>query len=334
LEVVKLALNTFRTVAKLWPAGTDLGLDADSTDFTASPPDSAHFDKTAAQFVSPDGVHNHEFLFWNTGRHITGKRHVIWNFTRFGWGTWTATRWYGTPGGNGGPSRVRADAFDLNGNALLTPDSPIDAPASTYSPATATPLNGDDHAIGTAAAGATVVAHAHMGAYDFAGWLRLVWGGDPNGDFIETDDGTTGAFGSSSFYTAVDAGANPFTVAMGESADLLAGYVPQTFQLPGGFGHGQLGQWWEEIIGQFPGGIPWVGDPSPMDLIRLSLLENLVQRTQPGPSRGSDLQRMIEAAPRMTMEELNRAKQSLQTSLDLAKSGLSAIEARLKSFTK
>jgi len=39
---------------------------------------------------------------------------------------------------------------------------------------------------------------------------------------------------------------------------------------------------------------------------------------------------MIEAASRMTREELTRAKQSLQTTLDLGKSALSTIEARLK----
>ena len=329
-----MALNTFRTVAKLWPAGTDLGLDADSVDFTAAPPDSATFNRTAAQWVSPDGMSTYEFLFWNTGRHMTSKRHVIWNFTRFGWGTWTATRWYGTPGGGGGDPRVRADAFNLNGDVLLSADTPIDGPASTYSPAAAWPFNGDDHAIGTQAAGATVVAHAHMGAYDFAGWLRLLWGGDSNGDFVENDAGTTGSFGDTSFYTTVAAGTNPFTAAQGESADLLAAYVPEAVTLPGGWGGGVAHIPWQDIFG--PGGvnIPWVGDPAPMDLVRLAMLEELVQRAQPGRTGGSDVQRLIEAVPKMTGEELRRAKQSLQTTLDLAKSALSTIEARMKSFTK
>ena len=41
-------------------------------------------------------------------------------------------------------------------------------------------------------------------------------------------------------------------------------------------------------------------------------------------------QSLIESASWLTREELNRAKQSLQTTLDLGKSALSTIEARLK----
>jgi hypothetical protein len=43
---------------------------------------------------------------------------------------------------------------------------------------------------------------------------------------------------------------------------------------------------------------------------------------------------MIEAAPRMSKEELRRAKQSLQTTLDLAKTALNTIDARLKPRAK
>ena len=327
-------MDEFRTIAKLWPAGTDLDLGTDSSNLTLTPPDSANFTRTAAPFVtSADGTQTYEFLFWNTGRHMTNKRRVIWLFTRFGWGIWTATRWYGTPGGGpGGPARVRADAFNIHDNALLSPDSPIDGPASTYAPG-AWPFSGDDHAIGTAAAGATVVAHEHMATYDFAGWLRLLWGGDPTGDFIERDDGTTGAFGGSGFYETVAAAASPFTLGMGESADLLATYVPQTLTGPGGFGPHDRRWWWEELVG---GGfkIPQKGDPGPEDLLRLALLEDLVQRTRPGAAGHTDFQGLIEAAPRMSKEELRRAKQSLQTTLDLAKSALSTIDARLKPRSK
>jgi hypothetical protein len=331
-------MDEFRTTAKLWPAGTDIGSDTDSTLLTLTPPDSANFTRTAAPFVtSDDGTQTYQFLFWNTGRHMTSKRKVTWIFTRFGWHQWTATRWYGPHGGSGGPPpppRVRADAFSIASNQLLSADSPIDFPASTFS-AGAGPFNGDDHAIGTAAAGATVVAHGHMGAYDFASWLRLVWGGDPTGDFIETDSGTSGGPGSSGFYdAAVAAGSDPLAVATGEYVDVLATYEPHVLSIPGGGPHGPARQWWEEIVGELGSRIPWIGDPAPGDLLRLAVLEDLIRRTEPGALGGTDFQGMIEAAPRMSKEELRRAKQSLQTTLDLAKTALNTIDARLKPRAK
>ena len=321
-------MDEFRTVAKLWPAGTDLDLGVDATNLTLTPPDSANFTRTAAPFVtSADGTHTYEFLFWNTGRHVTNKRKVIWLFSLFGWGIWTATRWYGDPGTNGvgGPPRVHADAFSLHGNALLSPDTPINGAASTFA-AGAWPFNGDDHAIGTAAGAASVVAYEHMGAYDFAGWAQMQWGGDPSGDFVETDTGTSGSFGGSSFYDTVPAGTSPFAAAAGQSYDLLATYAPQIVSRPPGRGP----IWWEKYVGMGGGKIPLKGDPSPEDLLRIALLEDLLQRSRPEDVAGTDFQGMIESASQMTRDELTRAKQSLQTTLDLGKSALSAIEARLK----
>jgi len=314
-------MDEFRTIARLWPAGTELDLGVDSTNLNLTPPDSANFTRTAAPFVtSSDGTHNYEFLFWNTGRHLTNKRKVIWIFSQFGWGIWTATRWYGTPGGNGGPPRVHADALSLPADDVLSAGTPIDGPASTYA-AGAFPFNGNDHEIGTANGGATVVAHSTMSGLDFAGWIALLWGGDPSGDFVETDAGTTGSFGSGGFYELVDAGSHPYSAAQNASVDLLAAYAtppPVKFTIP----------WWEQVASGFK--IPLKGDPSPEDLLRLAVLEDLVQRTRPGSFAGPDFQGLIESASRMTREELTRAKQSLQTTLDLGRSALSAIDARLK----
>lgn len=316
-------MDEFRTIAKLWPAGTGLDLGTDSTNLNLSPPDSANFTRTAAPFVtSADGTQTYEFLFWNTGRHLTDKRKVIWVFSQFGWGIWTATRWYGTPPiGNGGPPRVRADAFSLQADDLLSPSTPINGAASTYA-AGAWPFNGDDHAIGTANGGATVVAEEQVSGLDFAGWIKLLWGGDPSGDFVETDAGTTGSFGSSGFFEPVPAGTNPFSAMQGESDDLLAGYAPEATRIP----------WGRLTVAELAQGlkIPLKGDPGPEDLLRLAVLEDLVQRTRPGAFGGPDFQGLIEAASRMTKEELTRAKQSLQTTLDLGKSALSTIDARLK----
>src|SRR6266550_1759615 len=123
-------MDEFKTVAKLWPAGTDLDLGADSN--LISGPGSASFSRHAANFVtSMDGTQNYQFLFWNTGRHLTNKRHVSWHFTVLGWGLWKATRWYGTPvGGPPGPERIHADAFTIGGDAPLSANTPIDGPAS------------------------------------------------------------------------------------------------------------------------------------------------------------------------------------------------------------
>jgi hypothetical protein len=50
-------MDEFRTVAKLWPAGTDLDLGIGSTNLTLTPPGSANFTRTAAPFVtSADGT--------------------------------------------------------------------------------------------------------------------------------------------------------------------------------------------------------------------------------------------------------------------------------------
>lgn len=311
-------MDEFRTIAKLWSSGTELDLGTDSN-ILGGP---ATFTRNAAPFVtSEDGSQNYQFLFWNTGRHMTNKRRVRWNFSVLGWGTWTATRWYGTPPGgtNGGPPRVRADAFAIGTDTVLT-GTPID-PTSTFA-AGAHPFNGDDHEIGTAAGAANVVAKDPFNSLQFAGWMRLIWGGDPSGEFVETDAGSGGTIGGSGFYDHVVGG--DFAAAMGTSADLLAAYGNSTRRKFGPL-------FWEEYFGpQGPIEIPDIGDPAPMDLIRLRILERLLQQTQPGAASGTDFQRLLEAAPRMSKEALKRATQSLQTTLELGKTALAAIEAQLK----
>lgn len=187
------------------------------------------------------------------------------------------------------------------------------------------PFNGNDHEIGTADGPATVVAENAMSGKDFAGWVQYLWGGDPSGDFVETDTGTSGSFGSSSFFTPVPAGTNPFAAAQGVSYDLLATYAPTAGpRIP-----------WQVLLGEALANsvvkIPLGGDPGPEDVIRLAVLGELLQRTQPGAGGGiTDFQGVIEAAPSMSHAELTRTKQMLQTTLELAKSALGAVEARLK----
>ncbi len=312
-------MDTFRTIARQWPNGTELDLGVDSQ-VLGGP---ATLDRLAPHYVtSSDGTQTYQFLFWNTGRHITNKRKVKWIFNVLGWGVWTATRWYGIPGGGGGPPRVRADAFSIGGDATLS-GTPIDGSASTYASG-AWPFNGDDHVIGTADGPATVVAQDPFSGYEFAGWLRLFYGGDPTGEFVETDAGTGGVIGGPGFFDHVT-GAN-FYAAKGTSADLLAAY---------GYNEGggpKIPFPWPEILRYrrpFPD-IPRPGDPGPEDWIRLRILEQLLKETMPGQPSGTNFQQLIEAAPGMSQEQLQRSIQSLKTTLDLGKSALGSLEAQLK----
>ncbi len=119
-----------------------------------------------------------QFLFWNTGRHITNKRNVHWDFTVGNWTNWTATRWYGVPpvNGNGGHD-VRVDPFSIADNAPITSGTAIDAAASVFPPG-AYPDMGDDHLIDTEAGAVDVAAKALLASQQFAGWDQLIWGGD------------------------------------------------------------------------------------------------------------------------------------------------------------
>jgi hypothetical protein len=326
-------MDVFEVIAKIWPSGDSLYLGTDSSTYTVSYSPT----RTAAQFaLSEDGTQNYEFLFWNTGRHTTPKRMVHWTINNPGWGTWTATKWYGIPpsGPGGGPARVRADAFSMRSNAPLAA-TPID-PSSTYA-AGAWPSGGDDHVISTVGGAANVVAKdpypgSGSTTYDFAGWLRLVWGGDPTGVFEENDSGTTGTSPDSTGYFEHFPAA-PFAVAMGASADVVAAYG--TYHSGGGIGRGPID--WRELLDwwrQRGPDIPQRGDPSPIDFIRLQILENLIPQSRPGVDPGTDFQRVIEAAPAMDREALKRAVQSIKTTLDMGNAALKTVEARLKSFGK
>jgi hypothetical protein len=312
-------MDEFTVTTKLWPSGANLDLGTDSNTVTVP----SSFNRHAANFVtSMDGTHNYQFLFWNTGRHVTNKRHVRWNFSVGGWGLWNATRWYGTPPGigNGGPSRVLVEPFTLGGNEMIMTNTPINGPASVFAPG-AYPFMGNDREIGTASGLATVVAKDPFNDLQFAGWLQLLWGGDDTGEFIETDTGDSP--GSPTFYPI---GSGPFTVPSGQSADLLATYGNSTNPPSGFIDIRNI----YEAIREFNFGPENPGDNAVVDRIRLSILGQLFQKAQPAGPAGPDFQRFIDAAPRMNHEELNRAKQSVQTTLDLGKTALSVLDAQLK----
>lgn len=315
-------MDEFQTIAKLWPAGTEVDLGTDSNLLAGA----ASFTRNAADYVtSPDGTTNYRFLFWNTGRHVTSKRRVRWNFSVLGWGTWTATRWYGTPPGGGppGPSRVRADAFGLGNNSAL-PGTPID-PSSTYAVG-AWPTMGDDHVVDTTTGAASVIAKDPYpgdasSTYDFAGWLALTFGGDSSGEYIENDMGMMGGLGSLGTFEHVAASAYP--VAKGANASLVATYgTHHTRKI-------DLRKLLNEYL-RDPHRVNPYTDPSPEDRIRLRLLTELLADARPEDIAPTDFQQLIATAPTMSREELKRSVQSLNVTLDLGKSALSALEAQLK----
>ncbi len=310
-------MDTFRVIAKLWPNGTEIDLGDDTNNVTVP----SIFDRHAANFVTPDGKNNFQFLFWNTGRHVTNKRHVRWNFSVGSWGSWTATKWYGTPTTGPGRGVIHVEGFTIGGDAPLGPDTAIDGSASTFPPG-AWPLSGNDHEIGTTGGPVDVVAKDPFHALQFAGWLSLVFGGDDSGLFIETDAGDP--MGSSSFF---EHSSGPFHVAQNGGANLLATYGNSTAVKPGRV------DWGKFVAGggfQLPGGPIGPGDPGPDDLIRLIVLQQLLRQTRPVEGGGIDAQQVITNVANMSPEELKRARTSLQTAQDLNKSAISAVEAQLK----
>jgi hypothetical protein len=315
-------MSQFTVLTKLWPSGTSLVLGTDTNSVTVPP--TVTFDRQAAKFVSStDGSHIYEFLFWNTGRHITNKRHVHWDFSVGGWGIWTATAWYGTPpSGPPGPARVRVDAFSIGADDPMSGSGTvIDVAASTI-PAGAFPFMGDDHAIGTANGAVTVAAKDPFASLQFAGWDQLRWGGDDSGEFDESDAGASQ--GSASFFPV---GGGTFPVNQGQSADLLALY-----------GNSNKPNW-ADILGRLGNirtnpGVITMPDPSPIDRLRLEILGTLLQLSNPGVAQGNDFQAIAEAAPRMSIEELKATLKSVQTSVALGNTAVSAIQAEIKAKAK
>jgi hypothetical protein len=246
---------------------------------------------------------------------------VHWDFSIGGWGVWTATKWYGTPGGNGGPGVIDVEPFTIGGDGVITGSgTAIDAAASTI-PAGAFPFSGNDHQIGTAAGAVNVAAKTPFAGLVFAGWDQLIFGGDDSGEFDETDAG--GSPGSASFFPV---GSGTFHVNQNASAQLLALY--------GNSSGITLGS----ILGNLGSIVSKVGpispiDPSPEDRLRLAILEGLLQSTRPGGGEAADLQALTQAAPRMSLDELNAALKSVQTTVALGNTAVAAIQTQIKAKT-
>jgi hypothetical protein len=321
-------MHVFYVKTRRWPTGEIIS-PTESTTFSV-PPGSE--ENTATPFIATSPTDILQFLFWHTGRRLTGRCTVHWNFTTMSWSVWEATKWYGVPGGgNGGTPRIHAEAFNLMTNSVMSVDTPI---ASTV-PAGAWPFMGNNNDVGTASA-VDISALDPLSGLNLCGWQKLVYGGDPDPDpFIETDadvtasnvpgDGSGGVF---VFTPGATLHANA-----GENAEALAAYGSSG---PGGGGFTLID--FIRLIERDRGRRPWDirSDPAPWDIIRRGLVEDLIRRTQPGGGdpAGGDFNKIIAAIPNMSADDLKRTLSSVKTQAELGATAVSAIEAQLKKLGK
>jgi hypothetical protein len=350
-------MGTFQIISRLWPDGRELDLGIDSNSVSGP----SGFGRSAQKFET-DGKETYTFLFWNTGRHLTGKLNVHWTFRALNWQIWTATRWYGIlPGGGDGKPMIQVDAFSIGGDQRLT-STPIDASRSIFEPG-AYPVNDNDHLISTEPGDVTVVAkdpHEHL---DFAGWLQLFYGGDDIGDFEETDEGSYDRVGGYGFYDHVGDGHNSLTILRNYSAILLAAYgfqspiiIPEViggdFSEPSTIGGNSTGS------NTGPGGdydpLPpqidriielekWLRKPdpllnpfddSPMGRIRLAVAKQILSVNLQSDGSSAAMNVLIKNAGKMSYDTLNVTRKSISKSIDLAKKALIEIDSQLKTKKK
>lgn len=287
----------------------------------------------------PDAGGARKFLYWDTGRRITNKRHVRWTFSHSDtWATWHAVAYYGVPPqGNGGSPVVSLDAYWV-GNGSLDP-TPVDGPGSSFvdGPAgqPAWPDGGNDHRVRTEWGDATIRALDHLRRsasdpeLDFSSLTQLVYGGDDSSVFEENDDGLTAGNGVTGLASTT---AHQLTFPQGSGGLVLAGYVRPvpTYQPPID---------WRELLEKLrrePGESPldrlkWYVDDSPVDLVALRrLVESLgrVREEQPGGGAVEDpFGGVVARAREMSATELKRTISGTRATLRRGEAALKSLES-------
>src|SRR5438874_13633894 len=96
----------FTTAGKRYREG-DILPGFGSVDLTITNPGTT-FEQTAPASLKDQDNNTRNFLYWDTGRRITGKRKVRWTFNHpANWSEWNAFAWYGVPPpGNGSDPTV------------------------------------------------------------------------------------------------------------------------------------------------------------------------------------------------------------------------------------
>ena len=76
-------------------------------------------------------------------------------------------------------------------------------------------------------------------------------------------------------------------------------------------------------------------DPSPIDRIRLQVIEEILHKSTPaGGNVNAGFQEIIEAAPRMSAEELKATVKSLQATVNLGQTAIATVQALMKKAKK
>ncbi|HYC91005.1 MAG TPA: hypothetical protein VEO54_17430 [Thermoanaerobaculia bacterium] len=322
-------MHIFNVKTRRWPTGEII---ASTVTTTFGPPPAGH-DETAPQYLAlgPNPTDLLQFLFWHTGRRVTNIRHVHWSFTAMSWSVWDATKWYGFPGGGPGNPRIHAEAFSLISNSVMSVDTPI----SGVTGGATWPFMGNNNDVGTASGPALVSAVEPLSGLSLCGWQKLIYGGAPGSDtFTETDADVTATTvpGDGSGNVFIFTPEAKLSAAQNESGEALAAYGST-----GSSGGGLIGILKDLVFERIPRRpIDIVSDPSPLDRIRQQLVLELIRRTQPGEQvmAGTDFNRIIEAVPNMSAEELKRTLQSVQTQVGLGQTAVSSIEAQIKRLGK
>ena len=333
----------FTTKGKLYREGTDLDAFG-ALDVTVTAPGTT-VEQTAPSSLPDSGGVSRSFLYWDTGRRITGKRKVRWTFNHpANWSNWPAAAYYGVPGGGGpGTPVITVDAHWV-GVGPIDP-TPIDGPGSTFvngpGPTPAWPSGGNDHRVRTEWGAANIHAKDHLQRnvgdpiLNFSSWQQLVYGGDSTDVFEENDDdilpgsGVTGIVSSTSQF---------FPVAQGVGGFLMAGYVPPDRRRgpdrPGGRPDWDIFRELVEILREkdlskfFP---PDRGDPSPEDIIRLKLISESLDLVRGGTVTPTDaFDGLVGAANKMSAAQLKRTILGTKATLNRGQAALKALEALAK----
>lgn len=333
----------FTTKGKLYREGTDLDAFG-ALDITATP--GTVVEQTAPSSLPDNGGVSRSFLYWDTGRRITGKRKVRWTFNHpANWSDWRAAAYYGVPGGGGGAADVIVDAHWV-GVGPIDP-TPIDGPGSTFvngpgGAPLAWPFGGNDHRARTTWGAANIHAKAHLQrnvgdpVLNFSSWQQLTYGGDNTDYFEESDNdivaggGVTGIVESTSPFFALDQGAGGF---------LMAGYVPPGRRSGpdrpvGDRPDFDIFRELVEILRDkdltrfFP---PDRGDPSPEDIIRLKLISETLDLVRGGTVTPTDaFDGLLGAANKMNATQLKRTILGTKATLSRGQAALKAMEALAK----
>lgn len=313
-------MGLFKTIARRFPDGAPLdGVYPGDNNQVTGP---AVFDRVAPPLAGDANAPlGYRFLYWDTGRHVTTKRHVKWMFNNpTQWGTWTAVAWYGVlsndPTENDHLIEARAHWI---GSAPVDPTPISDTSTFSSGPAgePAWPWGGSPYVATTQWGAARVRAASFLDVggveIDFEGWQELVLGGDDNGEFDESDTGDVG--GGQDVY---DTTLNPSIerdVGAGGSTKLLAAYaapVTQRVRPP------------RNDRSRFPPQIIPIGDAGPLDILRQIANRANVER---GLAAEDAFASLVEGGRTMAEHELSQAIAATQSVLRRGEAALQSLQA-------